>query len=59
MTHPASHPHGRHRHDHAPRAHAATPTLSLLRLSAGRRLAGVGGALALLWIAILAVIGWI
>lgn len=57
MTHPASHPHGRRGHEHAPRAHAAT--LSLLRLSAGQRLAGVGAALALLWVAILAVIGWI
>jgi hypothetical protein len=51
-----THPHG-HRH-HAPRARASAPTVSLLRLSAGQRLAGASAALAVLWLAILSVIGW-
>ncbi|WP_156917436.1 hypothetical protein [Salinarimonas rosea] len=51
-------PHDHHHHNHAPRPRAAAPTLSLLRLSAGQRLAGVGVALVLLWAAILSVIGW-
>ncbi|MGP9819282.1 hypothetical protein ACTZWW_04645 [Salinarimonas sp. NSM] len=50
--------HHHHRHDHAPRARTAAPTLSLLRLSAGQRLAGVGVVLVVLWAAILSVIGW-
>ncbi|GGK53828.1 hypothetical protein [Salinarimonas ramus] len=50
-----------HHHETGParRAEAAAPTLSLLRLSAGQRLAGVGVAIVLLWAAILSVIGWI
>jgi hypothetical protein len=48
-------------HDHtlSPRAIAATPTLSLLRLSALQRLAGVGIAMAALWLIVIATIGWI
>jgi len=52
-----THPHGHHHHTR--RARASAPTLSLLRLSAWQRLAGVGAALAVLWLAILSVIGWI
>ncbi len=38
-----------HGHDHARHAAATRPTLSLLRLSAGQRLLGVAGMIALLW----------
>lgn len=38
-----------HHHGRAPRAQAATPTLSLLRMSAAQRLVGAGAVLALLW----------
>ena len=46
-------------HHHAPavRATAATPTLSLLRLSAVERLAGVGVVLGVLWGLVLWVMG--
>ncbi|HEV2558105.1 MAG TPA: hypothetical protein VGU45_05715 [Microvirga sp.] len=42
---------GAHHHDHGPAAHAtaASPTLSLLRLSAGERLIGSGVVLGGLW----------
>lgn len=53
------HPHHDHAHHHAPRARAAEQTLSLLRLSAGQRAAGVAALLVVLWAAILATIGWI
>lgn len=43
-------------HDHAPRARASAPTVSLLRLSAGIRLAGVAVLIVLMWLAILATI---
>jgi hypothetical protein len=39
-----------HRHDTPPRATAAPPTLSLLRLSAAERALGAGVLLALLWL---------
>lgn len=45
-------PHPHHHHH----AEAAAPTWSLLRLSAGTRLAGVGVLLVLLWTAIALVI---
>lgn len=43
-------------HDHLPaqRAVATSPTMSLLRLSAAQRLAGVSVILALLWAMVLA-----
>ena len=47
----------RHDHAHAPHATADTPTLSLLRLSAWQRLAGVGLILAVLWLAVIAIVG--
>jgi hypothetical protein len=43
-------------HHHAPRAIAAAPTFSLLRLSAWERLAGAGILLAGLWLLILLVL---
>jgi len=43
-----------HRHVHAD---AAPPTMSLLRLSAARRLFGAGAILALVWAAVWWVIG--
>jgi hypothetical protein len=46
-----------HDHTHAPRALAAAPTLSLLRLSALQRLAGAGLVLAALWLIVIATIG--
>jgi hypothetical protein len=49
-----------HHHDHAPatglHAVAETPTLSLLRLSAGQRLLGAGVILTALWLALWIVI---
>ncbi|WP_414472053.1 hypothetical protein [Microvirga sp. M2] len=42
--------HHDHHHSHAPRAVAATPTFSLLRLSIWQRLAGAAVALAVLWL---------
>ena len=47
-----SHPHHRHHH-HAPRAVAAAPTFSLLRLSAWQRMAGALVLLAFLWLMVL------
>ncbi len=46
-----------HHHDHAPRAIAATPTFSLLRLSAWGRLAGAGLVLSGLWLLVFLVLG--
>jgi hypothetical protein len=46
-----------HHHDHAPRAIAAAPTFSLLRLSAWGRLAGVGLVLSGLWLLVFLVLG--
>ena len=46
-----------HHHNHAPRPMAETPTVSLLRLSAWQRLAGVGVILAALWLTVIATIG--
>ncbi|WP_167673904.1 hypothetical protein [Microvirga terricola] len=43
-------------HHHAPRAIAAEPTFSLLRLSAGQRLAGASILLATLWLLVLLVL---
>jgi hypothetical protein len=46
-----------HHHDgRAAHATAATPTLSLLRLSAGERLLGAGLVLAGLWLLVFAVL---
>jgi hypothetical protein len=42
-----------HQHGAAPHATAAAPTLSLLRLSAGQRLAGAAVVLACLWLMVL------
>jgi hypothetical protein len=54
----------RHHHAHVHHAHvhhasAATPTLSLLRLSAWQRLAGAGLVLAVLWLIVMATTGWL
>ena len=49
----------RHHHGHVHHALAATPTLSLLRLSAWQRLAGAGLVLAALWLIVMATIGWL
>jgi hypothetical protein len=50
-----------HAHSHAeahpPHATAEAPTLSLLRLSAGQRLAGAAAVLALVWVMTLAMAG--
>ena len=46
-----------HHHPHAHRAIAAAPTFSLLRLSAGQRLAGAAAVLAGLWVLVLRVVG--
>jgi hypothetical protein len=40
-------------HDHAPHATAATPTISLLRLSAGQRLIGAAVLSAAVWALVL------
>lgn len=40
-------------HAHAPRATAAAPTISLLRLSAGQRVAGAAALSAALWALVL------
>ena len=45
-----------HHHDHAPRAIAAAPTFSLLRLSALERLAGAGLVLGGLWLLVFLVL---
>jgi hypothetical protein len=45
-----------HHHHHAPRAIAAAPTFSLLRLSAWERLAGAGIALGGLWLLVFLVL---
>ncbi len=44
-------------HHHAPRVIAAEPTFSLLRLSAGQRLAGAGVGLGGLWLLVFWVMG--
>ena len=44
-------------HHHAPRVIAAEPTFSLLRLSAGQRLAGAGVGLSGLWLLVFWVMG--
>lgn len=50
--------HGHHHHHaHEHRAVAAAPTFSLLRLSAGQRLAGAAVLLAGLWLLVLGVMG--
>ncbi len=49
--------HGHHHHAHEHRAVAAAPTFSLLRLSAGQRLAGSAAILAALWLMVLGVMG--
>ena len=46
-----------HSHVHPPHAIAEAPTLSLLRLSAGQRLAGAAAVLALVWLMTLATVG--
>jgi hypothetical protein len=43
-------------HDHAPHATAATPTVSLLRLSAGQRLIGAAVLSAAVWALVLSTI---
>jgi hypothetical protein len=43
-------------HHHAPRAIAAAPTFSLLRMSAWERLTGAGILLGVLWLLILMVL---
>ena len=45
-----------HHESRAAHATAATPTLSLLRLSAGERLIGAGIVLAALWLLVIAVV---
>jgi hypothetical protein len=45
-----------HHHHHAPRAVAAAPTFSLLRLSAWERLAGAGILLGGLWLLVFLVL---
>ncbi len=47
---------GHHHHRHAPHVAAAAPTLSLLRLSAWERLAGVSVVLGVLWLLVFAVL---
>ncbi|HMB11674.1 hypothetical protein [Saliniramus sp.] len=46
-------------HAHAPRARALAPSWSLMRLSALQRLAGAGLLLALVWLTLARLIGWI
>ncbi|MGY6644896.1 MAG: hypothetical protein ACXIVD_06715 [Salinarimonas sp.] len=46
-------------HGHAPRARALAPSWSLMRLSALQRLAGAGLLLALVWLTLARLIGWI
>jgi hypothetical protein len=48
--------HHHHHHHHAPRAVAAAPTFSLLRLSAWERLAGAGLLLSGLWLLVFLVL---
>jgi hypothetical protein len=48
----------RHHHGRAAHATAATPTLSLLRLSAGARLLSAVVVLAALWLMVGAVLAW-
>ena len=48
-----------HHHAHVHPALAATPTVSLLRLSAWQRLAGAGVVLAVLWLIVMATVGWL
>jgi len=45
-----------HHHHHAPRAIAAAPTFSLLRLSAWGRLAGAAVLLGALWVLVVLVL---
>jgi hypothetical protein len=54
--HPHSHHHGRE-HGELHHAVAERPTVSLLRLSAVQRLAGVALVLGVLWLMVLGVIG--
>ena len=49
----------RHDHAHVRHALAATPTLSLLGLSAWQRLAGAGLVLVALWLIVMVTIGWL
>jgi hypothetical protein len=54
------HAHERHRHEHHAHEHraiAAAPTFSLLRLSAGQRLAGAAVVLLALWLLVFRVMG--
>jgi len=44
-------------HSHAPRATAAAPTISLLRLSAGQRLVGAAVLSGAIWALVLLTIG--
>ncbi|MBZ6077406.1 hypothetical protein K9B37_14090 [Microvirga sp. WGZ8] len=46
-----------HGHRHAPRAVAAVPTFSLLRLSAWQRVVGASVVLAGLWLSVFLVLG--
>lgn len=46
-----------HAHEHPPRAVVAQPTMSLLRLSGGQRVAGALAIVALLWLCVVAVMG--
>ncbi len=46
-----------HHHRHEPRAIAADPTFSLLRLSVWQRLAGAALALGVLWLLVFLVMG--
>ncbi|MBB4041033.1 hypothetical protein GGR34_002696 [Microvirga flocculans] len=49
--------HHHHHHAHGHRAMAAAPTFSLLRLSAGQRLAGAAVLLLGLWLLVFGVMG--
>ena len=55
MSH--GHHHHTHTHAHEHRAIAAAPTFSLLRLSAGQRLAGAAFILLALWLLVFRVMG--
>ncbi len=57
MSHGHHHHHAHAHHAHAHRAIAAAPTFSLLRLSAGQRLAGAGFVLVGLWLLVFGVMG--
>jgi hypothetical protein len=54
------HAHERHSHEHHAHEHraiAAAPTFSLLRLSAGQRIAGAAVVLLVLWLLVFRVMG--